>query len=385
YGVRIANKRLSVTPLSIPFDYFRESQFIELALVLDQCAKELGIDFVGGYTALVQKGMTGGEKALINSIPDMMAAGADRVCSSVNVATTKTGINMDAVRLLGFIIKAIAAKTPQGSGCARFVAFCNAPEDSPFVAGTFHGVGEPDVTINVGISGPGVILASIREAGQCDFETLSETIKKTAFKITCAGELIGRKVAKRLGIPFGIVDLSLAPKPVWGDSIAEIIEAMGIESAGAPGSTAALMLLNDSVKKGGMMASSSVGGMSGAFIPVSEDLGMVRAVKRGSLSLEKLEAMTSVCSVGLDMVAVPGDTPAETLSAILADECAIGISNNKTTALRIIVPPGAKVGDTIELGGLLGKAVIMPVSQFSSAGFINRGGRIPPTTRGVNN
>ncbi|MBC8043435.1 MAG: PFL family protein [Rhizobacter sp.] len=384
YGIRIANKRLSVTPLSIPFDMFREAEFIELAKVLDQCAKELGIDFIGGYSALVQKGMTAGERAMIHSIPDMMAA-TERICSSVNVATTKAGINMDAVQLLGHIIKSIAAKTPRALGCCKFVAFCNVPEDNPFVAGAFHGISEPDITLNVGISGPGVVLAAVREAGHCDFGELSEVIKRTAFKITRAGELIGRKVAEKSGVPFGIVDISLAPTPLWGDSIAEILEAMGIESVGAHGTTAALMLLNDSVKKGGMMASSYVGGMSGAFIPVSEDAGMIRGVERGSLTLEKLEAMTSVCCVGLDMVAVPGDTPAETISAIIADECAIGIVNNKTTAVRIIVPPGTKVGDTVDYGGLLGKAIIMPVSKFSSQAFITRGGRIPAPCKGINN
>lgn len=384
YGIRIANKRISVTPVSIPFDAFRETEFIELARTLDGCAKDLGVDFIGGYSALVQKGMTDGERALINSVPDMMAS-TERICSSINVATTKAGINMDAVRMLGGVIKSIAAKTPQALGCCKFVAFCNVPEDNPFVAGAFHGISEPDTTLNVGISGPGVVLAAVREAGSCDFQTLAEVIKRTAFKITRAGELMGRKVAELSGIAFGIVDISLAPTPAWGDSIGEILEAMGVESVGAPGTTAALMLLNDSVKKGGMMASSSVGGMSGAFIPVSEDAAMIRAVERGSLSLDKLEAMTSVCCVGLDMVAVPGDTSAETIAAIIADECAIGIVNNKTTAVRIIVPPGAKVGDTVDYGGLLGKAIIMPVSAFSSAAFIHRGGRIAAPVKGINN
>jgi uncharacterized protein (UPF0210 family) len=384
YGLRIANKRISVTPISIVFDHFRESELIEIALTLDACAKELGIDFIGGYSALVEKGMTEGEKALINSVPDMMAA-TKHICSSINVASTKAGINMDAVYLVGKMIKALAAKTPRAEGCCKFVAFCNVPEDNPFVAGAFHGVSEPDVSLNVGISGPGVVLAAIREAGNCDFGTLCEVIKRTTFKITRAGELMGRKVAQKSGVPFGIVDISLAPTPAWGDSIAEILEAIGVESVGAPGSTAALMLLNDSVKKGGMMASSYVGGMSGAFIPVSEDAGMIRGVERGSLMIEKLEAMTSVCCVGLDMVAVPGDTSAETLAAILADECAIGVVNNKTTAMRIIVPPDAKVGDVIDYGGLLGQAIIMPVSRFRSDAFIKRGGRIPAPTRGINN
>jgi uncharacterized protein len=384
YGVRIANKRLSITPISIVFDQFREQEFIELGVLLDSCARELGIDFIGGYSALVEKGMTPGELAMINSVPEMMAR-TKHICSSVNVATTKAGINMDAVYTVGKMIKVLAAKTDRAEGCCKFVAFCNVPEDNPFVAGAFHGVSEPDVTLNVGISGPGVVLAAIREVGNCDFGKLCEVIKQTTFKITRAGELIGRKVSEKSGVPFGIVDISLAPTPLWGDSIGEILEAIGVESVGAHGTTAALMLLNDSVKKGGMMASSYVGGMSGAFIPVSEDAAMIRGVERGSLSLEKLEAMTSVCCVGLDMIAVPGDTSAETLAAILADECAIGCVNNKTTAVRVIVPPGTKPGDTVDYGGLLGKAIIMPVSSFSSAGFIRRGGRIPAPTRGMSN
>ncbi|MDX2129713.1 MAG: PFL family protein [Chloroherpetonaceae bacterium] len=384
FGIRIANKRLSITPLSIPFDQFREHELIELGVVLDRCAEELGVDFIGGYSALVEKGMTDGELALIRSVPEMMRR-TKHICSSINVATTKAGINMNAVYEVAKMIKHLSAHTPRAEGCCKFVAFCNVPEDNPFVAGAFHGISEPDVTLNVGISGPGVVLSAIREAGQCDFPTLAEVIKRTAFKITRAGELIGRKVAEKEGIPFGIVDISLAPTPAWGDSIAEILEAIGVEAVGAPGTTAALMLLNDSVKKGGMMASAFVGGMSGAFIPVSEDAAMIRGVEMGSLSIEKLEAMTSVCCVGLDMVAVPGDTSAETLAGIIADECAIGVSNNKTTAVRIIVPPGAKVGDTIDYGGLLGKAIIMPVSQFSSKGFVTRGGRIPATTRAMSN
>jgi uncharacterized protein (UPF0210 family) len=384
YGIRIANKRLSVTPISIPFDAFREQEFIELGTTLDACARELGVDFIGGYSALVEKGMTVGEHALVNSVPDMMAA-TTHICSSINVATTKAGINMDAVRLMGGLVKSIAAKTPKAEGCCKFVVFCNAPEDNPFVAGAFHGVSEPDVSLNVGISGPGVVLAAVREAGRCDFGTLAETIKRTAFKITRAGELVGRAVAEKSGVPFGIVDISLAPTPAWGDSISEILEAIGVESVGAPGTTAALMILNDNVKKGGMMASSYVGGMSGAFIPVSEDAGMIRGVERGSLSIEKLEAMTSVCCVGLDMVAVPGDTPAETISAIIADECAIGVMNNKTTAVRMIAAPNTKAGDTVDYGGLLGKAIVMPVSTFRSTEFIHRGGRIPAPTRGLTN
>jgi uncharacterized protein (UPF0210 family) len=388
YGIRIANKRISVTPISIPFDNFREKEFVEIAKVLDKCAKAVGTDFIAGYSALVQKGMTDGEVAFINSIPDALAA-TDRVCSSVNVASTKAGINMDAVKRMGEIIKEIAAKTKDAVGNCKFVVFCNVPEDNPFVAGAFHGVSEGECTMNVGISGPGVVLAAIREAdgniGKMDFGELCEVIKRTAFKITRAGELIGRKTAAQLGVPFGIVDISLAPTPVWGDSIAEILEAIGVESVGSHGTTAALMLLNDSVKKGGMMASSYVGGMSGAFIPVSEDAGMIRGVERGSLSMEKLEAMTSVCCVGLDMVAVAGDTPATTIAGIIADECAIGVVNNKTTAVRLICPPNAKVGDTIDYGGLLGKAIIMPVSKFGCADFVNRGGRIPAPSKGINN
>lgn len=384
YGLRIANKRLSVTPISIVFDQFHENELIEIGILLDQCAGELGIDFIGGYSALVEKGMTEGESALINSIPEMMAA-TKHICSSVNVATTKAGINMNAVYVLGKMIKHLSLKTHRAEGCCKFVAFCNVPEDNPFVAGAFHGVSEPDVTLNVGISGPGVVLSAIREAGNCDFGTLCEVIKRTAFKITRAGELVGRKVSEKSGVPFGIVDISLAPTPLWGDSIGEILEAIGVESVGAPGTTAALMLLNDSVKKGGLMASSYVGGMSGAFIPVSEDAAMIRGVERGSLSLEKLEAMSSVCCVGLDMVAVPGDTSAETIAGIIADECAIGVMNNKTTAVRIIVPPDSKIGDVIDYGGLLGQAIIMPVNGFSSEGFIKRGGRIPAPTRGMTN
>jgi uncharacterized protein (UPF0210 family) len=386
YGISIANKRISVTPISIPFDRYNSSQFQEIAASLDSAAKEVGVDFLGGYSALVQKGYTKGELELINSIPDALS-NTERLCSSVNVASTKAGINMDAVKLMGEIIKKTAEKTKNRDsiGCAKFVVFCNAAEDNPFVAGAFHGVSEPEVTLNVGISGPGVVLDAIKESGNVDFGELAEKIKKVAFKITRAGELIGRKVAQMLGVPFGIVDLSLAPTPAEGDSIADILEAMGLQSIGAAGTTAALALLNDAVKKGGLMASSYVGGMSGAFIPVSEDSGMTRAVKNGHLSIEKLEAMTCVCSVGLDMVVVPGDTPKETISAIIADECAIGITNDKTTAVRIIPAYGKKVGDSVNWGGLLGSSPIMPIRNLDSSIFINRGGRIPAPIRSLTN
>ena len=386
YGISIANKRISITPLSIPFDAFHSDEFVEMALTLDKAAKEVGVDFLAGYSALVQKGFTYGELELIKSIPDALSS-TERVCSSVNVGTTKAGINIDAVNLMSKIILETAERTKERDsiGCAKLVVFCNVPEDNPFVAGAFHGISEPEYTLNVGISGPGVVLQAIKEAGNVDLGALSEVIKKVVFKITRAGELIGRKVAEISNVPFGIVDLSLAPTPAEGDSIAEILEAMGLESVGAPGTTAALAMLNDAVKKGGLMASSYVGGMSGAFIPVSEDAGMTKAVANGHLSLEKLEAMTCVCSVGLDMVVVPGDTPWTTIAGIIADECAIGMINNKTTAVRIIPAYGKKLGDSVDWGGLLGGSPIMPVRLVSPAVFLNRGGRIPAGVNSLTN
>jgi uncharacterized protein (UPF0210 family) len=386
FGISIANKRIAVTPVSIPFDNLKKDEFIKIAETMDKAAEAVGVDYIGGFGALVQKGFTKGEKELILAIPEALA-NTKRVCSSVNVASTKAGINIDAINLMSHQIKETARLTAKdGSiGCAKLVVFCNVPEDNPFVAGAFHGVSEAEASINVGISGPGVVLQAIREAGRVDLGQLAEVIKKTAFKITRAGELIGRKVAELLGVEFGIVDISLAPTPAEGDSVADILEAMGLESVGAPGTTAALAMLNDSVKKGGLMASSSVGGLSGAFIPVSEDAGMIRAVQKGHLSIEKLEAMTSVCSVGLDMIAIPGDTPEETIAGIIADECAIGVINDKTTAVRIIPAYGKKVGDVVEYGGLLGSAPIMPVRNLSSKEFVLRGGRIPAPVRSLTN
>ncbi len=387
FGISIANKRISVTPLSIPGELMRAEDFVELAKVLDRAADECGVDYLGGYSALVSKGMTPGEQELIASIPEALSC-TEHVCASVDVASTRAGINMDAVRLMGDVILKTAHLTADRNslGCAKLVVFCNAVEDNPFIAGAFHGVTEPDLTINVGISGPGVVLNAVREAGpEADFVQLCEAIKRMAFKITRAGELVGRQVARLEEIPFGVVDISLAPTPEEGDSVGAILEEMGIESVGAHGTTAALALLNDSVKKGGMMASSYIGGMSGAFIPVSEDAHMIRAVEAGALSIEKLEAMTCVCSVGLDMLAVPGDTPATTISAILADEAAIGMVNQKTTALRIIPVIGKQVGDTVDYGGLLGKAPVMPVRTQGAEAFIRRGGRIPAPTISLKN
>lgn len=386
YGISIANKRVSLTPISIPFDSCSMEEFIEIAMTLDRAAEEIGIDYIAGYSALVQKGMTRGEQELIKSIPFVLSQ-TKRVCSSVNVASTKAGINMDAILLMSEAIKLTAemTKDQDSIGCAKLVVFGNAVEDNPFVAGAFHGISEPEVVLNVGISGPGVVLDSIKEAGHVDLQQLSEVIKKTIFKITRAGELIGRKVAGKLEIPFGIVDISLAPTPAEGDSIADILKAMGLEDVGAPGTTAALAMLNDSVKKAGLMASSSVGGMSGAFIPVSEDMGMIRAVQAGNLSLEKLEALTAVCSVGLDMIAIPGDTPSTTIAGIIADECAIGVINDKTTAVRIIPAYGKNIGDIVDYGGLLGKAPVMDVRKLSCANFVNRAGRIPAPMRSLTN
>lgn len=380
YGIPVVNKRISITPVALlgACACHCPEDFVEVAKTLDRAAKTVGVNFIGGYSALVSKGMTKAEKDLILSIPQALSE-TERICSSVNVGSTKTGINMDAVRLLGDIILQTAERTKEADslGCAKLVVFCNAPDDNPFMAGAFHGVTEADAVINVGVSGPGVVKTALETARGADFETLCETIKKTAFKITRVGQLVAKEASRLLGIPFGIVDLSLAPTPAVGDSVAEILQEMGLEYPGAPGTTAALALLNDQVKKGGVMASSYVGGLSGAFIPVSEDQGMIDAVKAGCLTLEKLEAMTCVCSVGLDMIAVPGDTKASTLSGIIADEMAIGMINQKTTAVRLIPVWGKKVGDQAEFGGLLGYAPVMPVNNFSCEAFISRGGRIP--------
>lgn len=386
YGIPVINKRISVTPIAIAAESCDSDDYSSVAETLDRVAEEIGVDFIGGFSALVQKGMTRGDLNLINSIPKALAS-TEKVCASVNVATTKAGINMDAVAMMGRTIKQAAELTGdrKGIGCAKLVIFANAPEDNPFMAGAFHGVGEPDCVINVGVSGPGVVNAAVRALENPTFGDIAECIKKTAFKITRMGEMVGKEVARRLNAQFGVLDLSLAPTPAVGDSVAAILEAMGLESCGTHGTTAALALLNDAVKKGGAMASSSVGGLSGAFIPVSEDEGMIRAVQRGSLSLDKLEAMTCVCSVGLDMIAVPGDTSAATLSAIIADEMAIGMINKKTTAVRIIPAPGTEEGDMVEFGGLLGSAPVMPVHNFSSEDFIARGGRIPAPIQSLTN
>lgn len=380
YGIPIVNKRISVTPIALVGGAACKNpdDFVTLAQTLDKAAKEVGVNFIGGYSALVSKGMTPAEENLIRSIPKALAR-TDRVCSSVNVGSTKTGINMDAVKLMGEVIleTAEATKTNDSLGCAKLVVFCNAPDDNPFMAGAFHGVTEADNIINVGVSGPGVVKTALESVRGADFETLCETIKKTAFKVTRVGQLVAQEASKRLNVPFGIIDLSLAPTPAIGDSVAEILEEIGLEYAGAPGTTAALALLNDQVKKGGVMASSAVGGLSGAFIPVSEDQGMINAVEAGALTLEKMEAMTCVCSVGLDMIAIPGDTPASTISGIIADEAALGMVNQKTTAVRVIPVIGKDVGDTVEFGGLLGHAPVMPVNKFSCEKFVARGGRIP--------
>ena len=386
YGIPIVNKRISVTPISLVGAGLDRDGFVRLAVMLERAADTLGVNFIGGFSALVQKGMTPGASALIDSIPEALTV-TERVCSSVNVATTKAGINMDAVKKMGEIIKDTAYNTRDRDsiGCAKLVVFANIPEDNPFMAGALHGVGEPDCVINVGVSGPGVVAAAIKEAGDCDFSTLADTVKKIAFKITRVGQLIATEAAKRLGVPYGIVDLSLAPTPAAGDSVAEILENMGLSTCGMHGTTAALALLNDAVKKGGVMASSHVGGLSGAFIPVSEDRGMISAVERGVLSIEKLEAMTAVCSVGLDMLAVAGDTPASTISGIIADEISIGVVNTKTTAVRIIPVWGKTVGEEAEFGGLLGRAPIMPIRNESCDAFINRGGRIPAPIHSLKN
>ncbi|MDO4379942.1 MAG: PFL family protein [Clostridia bacterium] len=386
FGIPIVNKRISVTPISLVAAACKAESYVPLAVSLDKAAKKCGVNFIGGFSALVNKGFTESDLKLINSIPEALAV-TERVCSSVCVASTKSGINMDAVALMGNIIKKTAERTADtgGFGCAKLVVFANAVEDNPFMAGAFHGVGEPECVINVGVSGPGVVYHALQSCKGEPFDVVAETIKKTAFKITRMGQLVAREASERLGVPFGIVDLSLAPTPAKGDSVARILEEMGIESCGTHGTTAALALLNDAVKKGGVMASNHVGGLSGAFIPVSEDEGMIAAAQCGSLKLDKLEAMTCVCSVGLDMIAVPGDTPASTLGAIIADEAAIGVVNCKTTAVRIIPAPGKKVGEIVEFGGLLGSAPVMPVHPFGSDEFIARGGRIPAPMHSLKN
>lgn len=380
FGIPIVNKRISITPIALvggtacktPDDY------VQIAKTLDKAAGELGVNFIGGYSAIVSKGMSRSDELLIRSIPKALAC-TERICSSVNVGSTKTGINMDAVKLMGEIIKETAEMTKERDslGCAKLVVLCNAPDDNPFMAGAFHGVSEPDAVINVGVSGPGVVKYALEQIRGKSFEVLCETIKRTAFKITRVGQLVAQEASRRLNVPFGIIDLSLAPTPAVGDSVAEILQEIGLEYPGAPGTTAALALLNDQVKKGGVMASSYVGGLSGAFIPVSEDQGMIDAVVAGALTIEKLEAMTCVCSVGLDMIAIPGSTSAATISGMIADESAIGMVNQKTTAVRIIPVVGKEVGDTVEFGGLLGYAPVMPVNRFSCESFVNRGGRIP--------
>jgi uncharacterized protein (UPF0210 family) len=386
YGIPIINKRISITPIAIVASACDEDDYTLFAKTLDDTARELGIDFIGGFSALVHKGISKGDERLINSIPDALSK-TEKVCSSVNVATTKSGINMDAVRLMGGIIKKTAQATAErdGIGCAKLVVFCNAPEDNPFMAGAFHGVGEAECALNVGVSGPGVIKAAIENCRGMSFDELADTIKKTAFKITRMGQLVGMEAAKHLKVPFGILDLSLAPTPAVGDSVARILEEMGLQAAGTHGTTAALAMLTDMVKKGGIMASTHVGGFSGAFIPVSEDEGMVAAVKNGHISLDKLEAMTCVCSVGLDMIPLPGDTPESTIAAIIADEMAIGMINNKTTAVRVIPVPGKKCGEWAEFGGLLGGSPIMAVNSAKSDDFINRGGRIPSPVHSFRN
>lgn len=383
-GIPIVNKRVSVTPISLVGS--PSGNYIGLARVLDKAAGEIGVNFIGGYSALVHKDMTDAERKFMETIPEAIGS-TEKVCSSVNVASTRSGINMDAVAMTGRIVKTLAERTADRDaiGCAKFVVFANAVEDNPFMAGAFTGLGEGEATVNVGVSGPGVVAAALKACKGADLTTVAEVIKRTAFKITRAGQLVGSKAAKLLGAKFGIVDLSLAPTPAIGDSVAEILEIMGLSSVGGHGTTAALALLNDAVKKGGVMASSMVGGLSGAFIPVSEDAGMIKAARSGKLTLSKLEAMTAVCSVGLDMIAVPGDTSAETISAIIADECAIGMVNNKTTAVRLIPVPGKTVGDEVSFGGLLGSAPIMPVSDVDSSEFIRRGGIIPAPLHSLKN
>ncbi len=386
YGIPIINKRISVTPISLVAAASKTDDYVPFAKTLDRAARELGVNFIGGYSALVYKGFSKGDECLIKSIPEALCS-TERVCSSVGVATTKAGINMDAVKLMGEVICDTAKLSADNNsmGCAKLVVFANPVEDNPFMAGAFHGVGEGDCVINVGISGPGVVKSALEQVKDADFGVVAETIKRTAFKITRMGQLVAQEASRQLNVPFGIVDLSLAPTPEVGDSVAYILEEMGLEKCGTHGTTAALALLNDAVKKGGVMASGYVGGLSGAFIPVSEDAGMIAAAECGALSLDKLEAMTCVCSVGLDMIAVPGDTPASTISAIIADEMAIGMINQKTTAVRIIPAAGMDVGDSVEFGGLLGAAPIMPVHKYSSEKFISRGGRIPAPIHSLKN
>ena len=386
FGIPIVNKRISVTPIALVAAASETEDYVPFAVALDRAAKAVGVNFIGGFSALVQKGMTDADRRLIAAIPEALAV-TDLVCSSVNVGSTTAGINMDAVALMGRTVKAAAERTADcgGFGCAKLVVFCNAVEDNPFMAGAFHGVGEPERVINVGVSGPGVVSRALDEAKGKDFEFLCETIKRTAFKITRVGQLVAQEASRRLGIPFGIIDLSLAPTPAVGDSVGEVLEKIGLEQVGAPGTTAALAMLNDQVKKGGIMASSYVGGLSGAFIPVSEDKNMIDAATNGCLKIEKLEAMTCVCSVGLDMIAIPGDTTASTISGIIADEAAIGMVNTKTTAVRIIPAPGCKVGDTVEFGGLLGSAPVQAVHPYSSVDFLARGGRIPAPLHSLKN
>ena len=387
YGIPIINKRISVTPIAIAAEACKTDSYVPVAEAMDKAAKEVGVNFIGGFSALVEKGFTHGDKILIDSIPQALTS-TDIVCSSVNLGSTKAGINMDCVRQMGEVIKRTAELTRDRDaiGCAKLVVFSNAPGDNPVMAGAFHGVSEAEKVVSVGVSGPGVVKHALADLKSADFSEVAETIKKTAFKITRVGQLVAREASKRLRVPFGIIDLSLAPTPAVGDSVANVLEEMGLERCGAPGTTAALALLNDAVKKGGLMASSHVGGLSGAFIPVSEDQGMIEAVECGALSIEKLEAMTCVCSVGLDMIAVEGDTSAATISGIIADEAAIGMINNKTTAVRIIPVPGKKVGDVVEFGGLLGHCPIVPIrNQWSSEAFIARGGRIPAPVRSLTN
>ena len=386
YGIPIVNKRISVTPVALVAESCESDNYALLAKALDRAARTTGVNFIGGYSALVHKGATVGDERLIASIPEALSE-TEYVCSSVNVATTRSGINMDAVARMGRVIKETAARTADrgGLGCAKLVVFANAVEDNPFMAGAFHGVGEPECVINVGVSGPGVVHTALKEVRGASFDVVADTIKRTAFRVTRMGQMVGLAASERLNVPFGVVDLSLAPTPAVGDSVARILEEMGLEVCGAHGTTAALALLNDAVKKGGVMASGHVGGLSGAFIPVSEDEGMIAAAEKGVLALDKLEAMTCVCSVGLDMIAVPGDTSAETISAIIADEAAIGVANNKTTAVRLIPAPGKDVGDSVEFGGLLGSAPVMPVHPESAAAFIARGGRIPAPLQSLRN
>jgi uncharacterized protein (UPF0210 family) len=386
YGIPIIHKRISVTPMAIAAAASMDKDYVKFAVMLDKAAKTTGVNFIGGFSSLVQKGMSKGDEILIKSIPEALAA-TELVCSSVNVGSTRSGINMDAVKIMGQVVKDTAKLTADNDsiGCAKLVVFANAVEDNPFMAGAFHGVGESDTVINVGVSGPGVIKVALESCREQPFDVVADTIKKAAFKVTRMGMLVASEASKRLDTPFGIVDLSLAPTPAIGDSIARVLEEIGVDSCGAPGTTAALAMLNDAVKKGGIMASSHVGGLSGAFIPVSEDEGMIAAAKSGSISIEKLEAMTCVCSVGLDMIAIPGDTPASTISGIIADEAAIGVVNGKTTAVRVIPVEGKKAGDEIELGGLLGTAPVMPVSKFGCSRLVERGGRIPAPVHSMKN